>query len=184
MGKREKSVLELKLIENVSLVDYYNNVIVKLDNKFKPMNEVKPTGICPFHSDTDPSLHYWKKKNIFHCFGCGFGGDIIKTHLMIKNRYFNTKLSIEQVIKDLSLMYNIVLDEQEVLEEDIKQKLSIFDRVRLNLSDERYKINGFSLSKFTQLNNKVIRANVSERIKAENFSDLDIDMALYILKNK
>ena len=31
--------------------------------------------ICPFHLDKNPSLHF--KKNLYHCFGCGVGGDVI-----------------------------------------------------------------------------------------------------------
>lgn len=33
--------------------------------------------ICPFHSDTRPSLSIWEEKNIFKCFVCGETGDVI-----------------------------------------------------------------------------------------------------------
>ena len=33
-------------------------------------------GLCPFHDDKTPSLLVHRKKQIFHCFGCGVGGDL------------------------------------------------------------------------------------------------------------
>lgn len=33
-------------------------------------------GRCPFHEDTNPSFRVHPGKGIFHCFGCGVGGDI------------------------------------------------------------------------------------------------------------
>lgn len=32
---------------------------------------------CPYHNEKSPSFHYIKKKNLFHCFGCGKSGDAI-----------------------------------------------------------------------------------------------------------
>jgi len=33
--------------------------------------------ICPFHDDTDPSLHIAPEKRVFKCFSCGTGGNAI-----------------------------------------------------------------------------------------------------------
>jgi DNA primase catalytic core len=35
-------------------------------------------GLCPFHDDTEPSLSVNPEKNLWHCFGCGAGGDAIR----------------------------------------------------------------------------------------------------------
>ncbi len=45
-------------------------------------------GMCPFHGDKDPSFYVAPQKSIFHCFGCGVGGNIYSFLMRIENVSF------------------------------------------------------------------------------------------------
>jgi len=49
--------------------------------------------ICPFHSDTRPSLHVSPTKHCFTCFSCGVTGDAIKFVMMIEGCDYVTALT-------------------------------------------------------------------------------------------
>jgi len=63
--------------EIISVISKY----VKLEKKGK-----KHVGLCPFHSEKTPSFTVDKEKQLFHCFGCGIGGDVITFKNEIKNK--------------------------------------------------------------------------------------------------
>ena len=63
------SIIE-QIKSNIDIVEYIEQYI---DLTVKGQNHV---GLCPFHSDNDPSFKVSPAKNIFKCFGCGKGGNI------------------------------------------------------------------------------------------------------------
>ncbi len=60
---------------------------------------------CPFHNEKTPSFVVNPEKQIFHCFGCGVGGNVI-TFLMKQDR-----LEFPEAVKILAQKANIILPE-------------------------------------------------------------------------
>lgn len=59
---------------------------------------------CPFHGEDTPSFVVSPQKQIYHCFGCGVGGDSIKFVMEYE------KLSYPEAIEKLASMYNVSLE--------------------------------------------------------------------------
>lgn len=57
--------------------------IVQLISEFVPLKKTGANyrGLCPFHSENEPSFTVSEAKQIFYCFGCGTGGNVF-TFLM------------------------------------------------------------------------------------------------------
>jgi DNA primase len=62
-------------------------------------------GLCPFHGEKTPSFMVNPKKGIFHCFGCGVGGDAFG-FLMRQDR-----LSFPEAVRALAKQANVALPE-------------------------------------------------------------------------
>jgi DNA primase len=76
---------------------------------------------CPFHGETTPSFVVSPAKQIYHCFGCGVGGDSIKFVMEYE------KLSYPETIEKLASMYNFNLDYENTTE--IKQDTKILEEI-------------------------------------------------------
>lgn len=50
--------------------------------------------LCPFHKEKSPSFTVNRQRQIFHCFGCGAGGDVFKFVMMHEHADFPTAVKI------------------------------------------------------------------------------------------
>ena len=107
---------------------------------------------CPFHGEKTPSFVISPAKQIYHCFGCGVGGDSIKFVMEYE------KLAYPEAIEKLASMYNISLSyentnqqklDTKVLQEINKyyQKLFISNAIAKEYIKSRG-ISEFSIEKF------------------------------------
>ncbi|MCJ7581959.1 MAG: DNA primase [Candidatus Aminicenantes bacterium] len=72
-------------------------------------------GLCPFHSEKTPSFTLDIERQLYHCFGCGAGGDIF-TLVMEKEN-----LSFPDALHLLADKYNIIMPEQKKLSPQFTQ---------------------------------------------------------------
>ncbi len=65
-------------------------------------------GLCPFHSEKTPSFMVNEEKQIFHCFGCGAGGDVFTFLMKVGN------FSFPQAVEELAKRYGVRLPPREL----------------------------------------------------------------------
>ena len=141
---KKESIENLK--NNLDVVDVISQYI-----------ELKKSGAnfkacCPFHGETTPSFVVSPAKQIYHCFGCGVGGDSIKFVMEYE------KLTYPETIEKLASMNNFNLEYEENTEK--KQDTKIIEEVnkfyqKLFVSNDIVKeyihergISEFSIEKF------------------------------------
>ena len=74
-------------------------------------------GLCPFHKEKSPSFSVSPDKQIFHCFGCGVGGNVIHFVSKIEN------LGFKDTLEMLANRVNIQLPELDGYDSDENAKL-------------------------------------------------------------
>ena len=64
--------------------------IVEVISQFVTLKKVGKNfkGLCPFHSEKTPSFTVSPEKRIYHCFGCGAGGNVFKFVIETQNISF------------------------------------------------------------------------------------------------
>lgn len=73
-------------------------------------------GLCPFHSEKTGSFSVSPGKQMYYCFGCGAGGNVISFIMQYEN------LSFPEAVQMLAKRGGISLPEREYTEEDRKEK--------------------------------------------------------------
>ena len=87
-------------------------------------------GLCPFHNEKSPSFSVSPDKQIFHCFGCGVGGNVITFISKIEGLGF--KESVENLAERAGIILPTIGNNEDSKIEELKAKV--------------YKVNSFSAS--------------------------------------
>ena len=91
------------------------------------------TGLCPFHSEKTPSFVVSPAKQIFHCFGCGAGGNVF--HFLMKHE----NLTFPQAVRSLSERAGISIPEVSKRDEKIE-----------DAKEPLYKVNELAMEFFSR----------------------------------
>ncbi|MDY0051230.1 MAG: DNA primase [Aliarcobacter sp.] len=172
---KKESIENLK--NNLDVVDVISQYI-----------ELKKSGAnfkacCPFHGETTPSFVVSPAKQIYHCFGCGVGGDSIKFVMEYE------KLTYPETIEKLASMNNFNLEYEEnssekkldtkVIEEVNKfyQKLFISNNIVKEYIQERG-ISEFSIEKF-EIGYAPVSIDTINFLKSNHYNLIDaIDLGI------
>lgn len=60
-------------------------------------------GLCPFHPEKTPSFIVSEEKQIFHCFGCNVGGNVINFLMRIENLSFSEAAAVAAEMAGIEL---------------------------------------------------------------------------------
>lgn len=95
----------------MDLVDKVREVssLVEIASQYTTLNKRgrKWVGICPFHTEKTPSFTIDEDKQLYHCFGCGAGGDIF-TLVMEKEN-----LNFPEAVNYLAERFHIPVPQQQ-----------------------------------------------------------------------
>ena len=93
--------------------------IVRIISEYVPLKKKggRYWGCCPFHGEKTPSFTVDEGKGLFHCFGCGAGGDVFSFIMKQEN------LSFVDALKFLANKFNIPIPEKEKNAAEIAREL-------------------------------------------------------------
>jgi DNA primase len=84
-------------------------------------------GLCPFHDEKTPSFSVSPSKQMYYCFGCSAGGNVIKFLMELGKSHFS------EVVLDLARRYSVPV---QTLEPEQRQEL----QRQLSLREQLYEV--------------------------------------------
>jgi DNA primase len=77
-------------------------------------------GLCPFHSEKTPSFTVNDDRGIFHCFGCGVGGNVFSFLMRLEGTPF------PEIVERLARQYGVELPERGEDDPALRQREALF----------------------------------------------------------
>ena len=77
---------------------------------------VNHQGLCPFHQEKSPSFNVNSARQIFHCFGCGVGGNVFSFLMRMEG------LSFPDAVRRLGEKVGVEVEEEAVSPEEVRRR--------------------------------------------------------------
>lgn len=106
-------------------------------------------GLCPFHNEKSPSFSVSPDRQIFHCFGCGVGGNVYTFLMKIEGITFREAL--EQLAERANIKLPTLENNADTAREELKAKV--------------YKVNEFTAEFYHQNLYKPVAKIAQEYVK-------------------
>lgn len=91
-------------------------------------------GLCPFHKEKSPSFSVSPDKQIFHCFGCGVGGNVF--HFVSKIENLNFKETVEMLADRCGVSLPLLDNEGDSKTALLKSKVYEINTIAANFYHE------------------------------------------------
>jgi len=92
--------------------------IVEVVSSYLPLKHsgVNHQGLCPFHQEKSPSFNVNSARQIFHCFGCGVGGNVFSFLMRMEG------LSFPEAVRRLGDKVGVEVEEEAVSADEIRRR--------------------------------------------------------------
>ena len=117
-------------------------------------------GLCPFHKEKSPSFSVSPDKQIFHCFGCGAGGNVI--HFISKIEGLDFKESLEMLAERAGIVLPTETNVEDSKRQELKSKVyDVNEAAALFYHENLYKPTSKEAQNYVKkrrLDNKTLKA--------------------------
>ena len=92
--------------------------IVEVVSSYLPLKHsgVNHLGLCPFHQEKTPSFNVNSARQIYHCFGCGVGGNVFSFLMRMEG------LSFPDAVRRLGEKVGVEVEEEAVSPDEIRRR--------------------------------------------------------------
>lgn len=143
-------------------------------------------GVCPFHKEKTPSFSVSPDKQIFHCFGCGVGGNVI--HFISKIENVNFIESLQILAERANIKLPTLDGSEDSKRQELKEKVyEINKEAALFYHEELYKPTAKIAQEYVKkrkLDNNALKtytigyaassSNLYKYLKSKGFTDEEI----------
>lgn len=102
--------------------------IVEVVSSYLPLRRsgANHQGLCPFHQEKSPSFNVNSARQIFHCFGCGVGGNVFSFLMRMEG------LSFPDAVRRLGEKVGIDVEEEAVSPAEVRRREEREQLLRVN----------------------------------------------------